>query len=101
LTTNTFSSATSIDIASRAADQFTRLYYKAYDSPNRVDDLPKFYRSSSTLTWNGKPYQGVAGVKELIENMPPTRHEVQSYDCHTIPGTYIRVSSDRLSFTNG
>lgn len=76
-----------IEIATRAADHFTRLYYSTYDSPTRVDDLPKFYRPSSSLTWNGKPYQGSDGVKELIQNMPITKHEVQSFDCHPIPGS--------------
>jgi len=76
-----------IEIATRAADHFTRIYYTTYDSATRVDDLPKFYRPSSSLTWNGKPYQGSKGVKELIENMPVTKHEVQSFDCHPIPGS--------------
>ncbi|KAF8445688.1 hypothetical protein L210DRAFT_3619538 [Boletus edulis BED1] len=75
-----------IDISTRAADQFTRLYYSTYDSPARAEDLPKFYRPTSTLTWNGNPCQGVDGVKKLIQNMPSTKHEVQSYDCHPIPG---------------
>ncbi|KAI9570349.1 hypothetical protein HD554DRAFT_412293 [Boletus coccyginus] len=76
-----------IDISTRAADHFTRLYYSTYDSPTRADDLPKFYRATSTLTWNGNPCQGVDGVKKLIQNMPSTKHEVQSYDCHPIPGS--------------
>jgi NTF2-related export protein 1/2 len=79
----------SIEIATRAADAFTRLYYTTYDSPTRVDDLPKFYRSSSTLTWNGNPCQGTEGVKKLIQDMPSTKHEVQSYDCHPIPGLFL------------
>jgi NTF2-related export protein 1/2 len=60
-----------------------------------VDDLPKFYRSSSTLTWNGNPCQGVEGVKKLIQDMPSTKHEVQSYDCHPIPGLFAVAHSDR------
>jgi len=76
-----------IEIATRAADHFTRLYYTTYDSSTRVEDLPKFYRPSSSLTWNGKPYQGSDGVKELIQGMPITKHEVQSFDCHPIPGS--------------
>jgi hypothetical protein len=79
----------SIEIATRAADAFTRVYYTTYDSPTRVDDLPQFYRSSSTLTWNGNPCQGAEGVKKLIEDMPTTKHEVQSYDCHPIPGLFV------------
>ncbi|KZT08747.1 NTF2-like protein [Laetiporus sulphureus 93-53] len=76
-----------IEIAARAADNFTRLYYSTYDSPTRVDDLPNFYRPSSALTWNGTPYQGSEGVRKLISSMPITKHEVQSFDCHPIPGS--------------
>lgn len=87
----------SIEIATRAADAFTRLYYTTYDSPTRVDDLPKFYRSSSTLTWNGNPCQGAEGVKKLIQDMPSTKHEVQSYDCHPIPGLFLVMPCSNLN----
>ena len=76
----------SIEIATRAADHFTRLYYTAYDSSTRMDDLPKFYRANSALTWNGKPFEGTDGVRELLIGIPATKHEVQSFDCHPIPG---------------
>ncbi|TFY78794.1 hypothetical protein EWM64_g5218 [Hericium alpestre] len=76
-----------IEIATRAAEHFTRLYYTAYDSPTRVDDVPNFYRPNSAMTWNGNPYGGVDAVRELMAKMPPTKHEVQSYDCHPIPGS--------------
>ncbi|KAF7974915.1 hypothetical protein HWV62_1805 [Athelia sp. TMB] len=79
--------STDIELSARAADHFTRLYYSAYDSATRIDDLPKFYRPTSSLTWNGNPYQGSDGVKELMKGMPATKHEVQSFDCHPIPGT--------------
>jgi NTF2-related export protein 1/2 len=52
-------------------------------------DLPQFYRPTSTLTWNGHPFQGVDGLKALIAKMPRTKHEVQSFDCHPIPGVYL------------
>ncbi|KIK70607.1 hypothetical protein GYMLUDRAFT_32652 [Collybiopsis luxurians FD-317 M1] len=76
-----------ISIATRAADKFTQLYYTTYDSASRLADLPNFYRSGSSLTWNGTPLQGADGVRQLIENMPPTKHEMQSFDCHPIPGS--------------
>lgn len=76
----------SIEIATRAADQFTRLYYSAYDSPNRIADLPNFYRPTSAMTWNGNPFAGAEGVKDLISRMPSTKHEVQCFDCQPIPG---------------
>jgi len=76
----------SIEIATRAADYFTRLYYAAYDSDTRVVDLPKFYRESSSLLWNGKPIQGLDDLQRFIQNMPPTKHELQSFDCQPVPG---------------
>jgi NTF2-related export protein 1/2 len=88
-----FLSAYSIDIATRAADHFTRIYYTAYDSDTRLADLPQFYRPTSSLTWNGKPFQGAEGLKELVAKMPATKHEVQSFDCHPIPGASASDSS--------
>jgi NTF2-related export protein 1/2 len=77
----------SIQLATRAAEAFTRLYYKTYDSAARAQDLPSFYRDDSSVSWNGNPFQGAAGVRELITGMPKTVHEVKSYDCHPIPST--------------
>ncbi|KAJ7492365.1 hypothetical protein FB451DRAFT_1388766 [Mycena latifolia] len=76
-----------IEIATRAADNFTRIYYTAYDSPTRLSELPKLYRPTSALTWNGTPFQGAEGLVSLVQNMPPTKHDIQSFDCHPIPGT--------------
>ncbi|KAF5352724.1 hypothetical protein D9756_005878 [Leucocoprinus leucothites] len=76
-----------IEIATRAADHFTRLYYAAYDSDARLADLPKFYRESSSLLWNGKPFQGLDDLQRLIQDMPMTKHEIQSFDCQPVPGT--------------
>jgi NTF2-related export protein 1/2 len=78
----------SIEIATRAADQFTRLYYSTYDSPTRTIDLPKFYRPSSAITWNGNPFAGADGVRDLLNDTPITKHEVQCFDCHPIPGRF-------------
>ncbi|KAF8471462.1 NTF2-like protein [Russula ochroleuca] len=65
-----------IEIATRAADHFTRLYYSAYDSSTastRVDDLPNFYRPNSAVSWNGNPYEGSHGMRDLIAKMPKTQ----------------------------
>lgn len=82
----------SIEIATRAAENFTRLYYSTYDSPTRFDDIPNFYRPNSALTWNGKPFEGTDGMRELLVGIPTTKHEVQSFDCHPIPGPTSYVS---------
>ena len=87
----------SIEIATRAADHFTRLYYTTYDSATRIDDLPNFYRPNSSLTWNGKPFEGVDGVRELIAGIPATKHDVQSFDCHPIPGSHLAFPQVALS----
>lgn len=38
------------------------------------------------MSWNGNPYEGTQGVRDLIASMPKTQHEVLSFDCHPIPG---------------
>ncbi|KAK2461451.1 hypothetical protein APHAL10511_005914 [Amanita phalloides] len=81
-------STADIEIATRAAGHFIRIYYSAYDADTRLSDLPHYYRPSSSITWNGKPFQGIDGLAQLVEKMPPTKHEVQSFDCHPIPGTH-------------
>ncbi|KAL1740548.1 hypothetical protein HDZ31DRAFT_46769 [Schizophyllum fasciatum] len=80
-------SRSDIEIANRAADGFVRVYYAAYDSDTRATDVPKFYRQDSTLTWNGTALQGAEGMHQLLQGMPPTVHEMQSFDCHPVPGT--------------
>ena len=76
-------------MATRGAEQFINVYYAAYDSNDRVQSLPKFYRNASSVVWNGNPVQGDSGVTELMEKMPPSKHEVQSYDCHPIPSKLL------------
>jgi NTF2-related export protein 1/2 len=62
------------------------LYYTAHDSTTRIDDLPNFYRPNSAVSWNGNPYAGADGVRQLMMGMPKTKHDVLSFDCHPIPG---------------
>ena len=56
-------SVDSIDIATRGAEQFINVYYEIYDSKERDQRLPNFYRNSSTVVWNGNPKQG-AGIRQ-------------------------------------
>ncbi|KAF8527397.1 hypothetical protein BU17DRAFT_73851 [Hysterangium stoloniferum] len=76
-----------VEIANRGADEFLRVYYATYDSAKRVEGVPKFYRESSQLTYNGTAFTGPAAITALIERLPVTKHEVQSYDCHPISST--------------
>ena len=82
----------SIDIATRGAEQFINVYYEIYDSKERDQRLPNFYRQSSTVVWNGNPKQGANGVKELVEKMPSSKHEIQSFDCHPIPSKSTSIA---------
>jgi len=50
--------------------------------------VPKFYRPSSAITWNGNPFAGADGVRDLLNDTPITKHEVQCFDCHPIPGRF-------------
>jgi NTF2-related export protein 1/2 len=75
----------SVEIANRGADEFLRVYYATYDSAQRAEGVTKFYRDTSCLTYNGTAVTGPTAIRELLERLPVTKHEVQSYDCHSIP----------------
>lgn len=75
----------SVEIANRGADEFLRVYYATYDSAQRAEGMPKFYRETSHLSFNGTAVTGPEGIKSLLEQIPLSKHEVQSYDCHPIP----------------
>ncbi|KIJ54313.1 hypothetical protein M422DRAFT_25237 [Sphaerobolus stellatus SS14] len=76
-----------VEIANRGADEFLRVYYATYDSPKRSEGMVKFYRDTSHLTYNGTSVNGAAAIKALLDGIPMSKHEVQSYDCHPIPST--------------
>jgi hypothetical protein len=63
----------------------------------RLGELPKLYRPTSALTWNGTPFQGVDGLVSLVENMPPTKHDIQSFDCHPIPGPLFSLWNQKTT----
>ncbi len=75
----------SVEIAVQAATSFVQLYYAAYDSGSRTEDVPKFYREYSAVSWNGNAITGAEGVSKLLKEMPSTAHSVQSFDCHPVP----------------
>ena len=56
-----------------------------HDADGRAEDVPKFYRSHSAISWNGNPIQGPEGLADLLKKMPATSHNVQSFDCHPVP----------------
>lgn len=81
----------SIEIAVQAGTSFVQLYYAAYDASNRAEDVPKFYRTHSAISWNGNPIQGPEGLSDLLKKLPATVHNVQSFDCHPVPSEYMPI----------
>lgn len=39
-------------------------------------------------------------MQELLSKMPPTRHEVQSFDCHPVPGSFV-LAFEEITQLNG
>ncbi|KAF8314023.1 NTF2-like protein [Clavulina sp. PMI_390] len=77
---------TDVQIANRGAESFLRLYYNAYDSTTRAETISKFYRDTSTFSWNGTAIVGVEKIKEFMAKLPISKHEMQSWDCHSLQG---------------
>lgn len=51
-----------------------------------LQTVPKFYRESSTMNWNGTTLAGAEAIGVFLAKMPLSKHDIQSYDCHAIPG---------------
>ena len=74
-----------MEIANQAATAFIQLYYPTYDGSTRSEDVPKFYRPYSSISWNGNPITGPDALKDFLKGIPATSHEIQPYDCHPVP----------------
>ncbi|KAG9044047.1 hypothetical protein FS837_008841 [Tulasnella sp. UAMH 9824] len=77
------------ELANLRADSFLRLYYNAHDSTAqfRKENVPRFYRAQSTCNWNGNALVGPDQIQGFWAGKPLSKHEIQSYDCHPIPGS--------------
>ncbi|KAG9007773.1 hypothetical protein FRB93_007164 [Tulasnella sp. JGI-2019a] len=90
-----------IEIANLGADNFLRLFYNAHDSTSalRREAVPKFYRPTSTVNWNGTTIIGAEGLAGFLAAQPLSKHQVSSYDCHAIPGSASRGRPPSLLIT--
>ncbi|XP_065582618.1 NTF2-related export protein-like isoform X1 [Artemia franciscana] len=60
------------------AEKFVELYYDSMDKARQK--LLMMYLDDATLSWNGNGGKGKAYVMNLILAIPPTQHEVASFD---------------------
>ncbi|GHJ90015.1 hypothetical protein NliqN6_6417 [Naganishia liquefaciens] len=77
-----------VHVASSAAIHFIKAFYQSMD--NVVERLPllaRFYSDRSTMIWNGTKATGMSEIGALIKDVPPSRTDPLSVDCHPIAGT--------------
>ncbi|KAH9823987.1 hypothetical protein DFH28DRAFT_230767 [Melampsora americana] len=88
--------------ANKSAETFVNHYYATYDSLNRSTNLPKLYHSDARIVWNGNAIIGIQSLSnQLLNQLPFSKHEIQSYDCHLISPSQPQSidSSPTLSIT--
>ncbi|EFP83445.2 hypothetical protein PGT21_027203 [Puccinia graminis f. sp. tritici] len=87
-------SARSVEIrANKHAELFVDAYYSVYDSSTRSSKLPEFYRPDARIVWNGNAISGLPAFSAtLLSQLSYSKHEVQSFDAHAIPGSIIAPS---------
>ncbi|EPQ27230.1 uncharacterized protein PFL1_05153 [Pseudozyma flocculosa PF-1] len=73
--------------ATKAAEAFVSAYYAASDSPQRTQLVPTLYLPNSSIVWNGTPVSGQAELLAMLNSMPGSKHEVQTFDCHALSGS--------------
>jgi len=76
--------------ANKNAELFVDAYYSVYDSSTRSTKLPEFYRPDARIVWNGNAIAGLPAFSStLLSQLSYSKHEVQSFDAHVIPGSII------------
>ncbi|PLW30739.1 hypothetical protein PCANC_01540 [Puccinia coronata f. sp. avenae] len=87
-------SARSIEIrANKNAELFVDAYYSVYDSSTRSTKLPEFYHPDARIVWNGNAIAGLPAFSStLLSQLSYSKHEVQSFDAHAVPGSIIAPS---------
>jgi len=74
-----------VDQVARAGESFAKdFYYHVCDSSKH--ELYRFYKEDSVVLWNGNAKRGLQSLNEFFKQLPPTKHEVTSVDCHPMPG---------------
>ena len=74
------------DFAAKAAETFVSAYYAASDSPQRTNLVPTLYLPTSSIVWNGTPVSGQQELTAMLNSMPGSKHEVNTFDCHALGG---------------
>ncbi|XP_066924338.1 NTF2-related export protein 2-like [Clytia hemisphaerica] len=65
-----------------AADEFSQIYYKLYDTQRHR--LIQLYNDRSTVVWNGNAVNGTQAINEFFINLPATEHQIFSMDSQPI-----------------
>ncbi|MBW0506254.1 hypothetical protein O181_045969 [Austropuccinia psidii MF-1] len=79
--------------ANRHAELFVEAYYSIYDSKSRVNKLVEFYRSDARIVWNGNAISNLTIFSSsLLSQLSFSKHEIQSFDAHAIPGSIVPPS---------
>lgn len=80
--------------ANKHAELFVDAYYSIYDSPNRTNKLPEFYRPDARIVWNGNVIVGLPAFSTtLLSQLSFSKHDIQSFDAHAIPGSIVPPST--------
>ena len=65
-----------------AADEFSQIYHKLYDTQRHR--LIQLYNERSTLVWNGNSVSGTQSINEFFINLPATEHQIFAMDSQPI-----------------
>jgi len=68
--------------AARAAEEFTKLYYKHVDTKRH--GVNKFYMDDGLLVYNGNGFTGQIAITKFLTELPETKHELTTIDAQPI-----------------
>lgn len=87
-------------VSTEAAEEFVQSFYPALNS-NRARIASFYSPAISTILFNGNPVADGNAVQDIFVNkMPPTRYEVQTFDCQIINKAYPTPTATGLKTPN-
>eukprot|EP01137_Pigoraptor_chileana_P000761 Opistho-2@37440 len=54
---------------------------------NNERKFVNFYKDQSVVVWNGNRVAGLGGIAQMFQQLPSTRHTIDSYDCQPVEGS--------------
>lgn len=90
---------TNIEESSKAAGDFTKVYYDSLD--NKRHQMSRLYLDNAIAVWNGNEVTGKDNIQNFFVGLPDIEHSVQAYDAQPVIDETIANQQTLLLIVSG